>query len=114
MQQSKAAVVTMVLLAAGLAGFGAWQFGGVGLFAGEREEGGHEHEERVFRRGGGAEGVEGLAGRIAAEYGGRVVEVEREHEDGREVLEVKIIDSEGTRRKLHLDPADLRPIAGEQ
>ena len=45
MGYSKGGVITMVLLAALLAGFGAWQFGGIGLTDGEEAIEG-EHGER--------------------------------------------------------------------
>ncbi|HKJ77305.1 MAG TPA: hypothetical protein VKA64_08870 [Gammaproteobacteria bacterium] len=45
MGYSKGAVLVMLLLAAGLAGFGAWQFGGIGLTDGE-EAIEREHGER--------------------------------------------------------------------
>ena len=42
---SKTAIGVMVLLAALLAGFGLWQFGGLGLAGGEHER---EHAERGY------------------------------------------------------------------
>lgn len=94
MQQSKQAVLSMGLLAALLAGFGIWQFGGIGLGGGKSEHGEvHEldAEQRVRLE------------RIAAEQGGRIVEIEREREDGREVYELKIIDANGKQRELLVD-----------
>lgn len=52
MGYSKGAVIVMLLLAAALAGFGAWQFGGIGLTDGEEAI---EHGERGDSRYGGYE-----------------------------------------------------------
>lgn len=64
MGYSKSAVATMLLLAALLAGFGAWQFGGIGLTDGEEAI---EHGERGDSR-----------------YGGYDYEEDEDHEEDEE------------------------------
>jgi len=115
MQTAKGGVTTMVLLAALLAGFGLWQFGGGGL-SGEGNDG-HEHEEHEGHPSGerdaGAGSSAAAVSGILARYGGRVYEMEREYEQGREILEIKLIDRDGRRREFRVN-SDGRQLEEER
>jgi len=100
MQQSKIATPLMLVAALLLAAFGISQFGGVSFTAEEHDE---EHGEEGDERDLSALPPE-LRARIAAEYDGRIVEVERERENGREVYEIKIVDADGRKREVLVDP----------
>ncbi len=93
-------------VAALLGGFGLWQFGALGLGEGDGERE-HEHgEEEYARMPGQLEGDTGAgntAAGVLARYGGSILEVEREHEYGRELFEVKLVDGEGRRREVMVD-----------
>jgi len=106
--QRKGAVVTMVLIAALLAGIGVWQFGGLGLGGGEEHEseGEHEYEERYMQRGETVMPTDDssvMLERIAAEENARIVEAEREREHGRDVYELKLAGPDGRVRELKVD-----------
>ena len=114
MNNRKGPIITMTLSAVLLAGFGFSQFSGVGLGMGEGDE--HEHGEAHGERYGDGSPMAGdgpLRQKIAAEYGGRVTEVEREYEAGRLVYEVKLVDAEGRRRELLVDPTSGNLLAEE-
>lgn len=97
---NKGAVFTMVAVGALLLGFGVWQFGSLPLAGGGHEDGEHEGYEDEGRRPAGEIDPDALLQRIGAEYGAHVIEVEREREDGRSVLEVKLDDG----REVLVDP----------
>jgi hypothetical protein len=101
MQGTKGGLVTMVLLAAALSGFGYWQFGTLAVGIGEHGE--HEHEAHDYAGGERSVGSGDLAAKVLAKYGGSILEVERENEYGRRVFEVKLLDRDGRKRKLLLD-----------
>lgn len=114
MQTAKGGILTIVLMAALLAGFGIWQFGGAGIGgseSGERETEEHGHV-RSPEPGSGNSDATRLKADILARYGGTILEVEREWEQGREVWEVKLVDGNGQRRKLLVD-ADGREGMGD-
>ena len=109
-EQRKGAVVTMVVLAALLAGIGVWQFGNLGLGGGEEHESEDEHEyeyeERYSQHGetalpSGDASV--MLERIASEENARIVEVEREREHGRDVYELKLAEPDGRVREIKVD-----------
>lgn len=115
MQQSKGGILSMLIVGALLAGFGFWQFGNVGLGGGEFEDEEHEYrEDRAWRERGEAVtgNAETLLSGIAAERGWRIVERDREREDGRVVYELKLVDEEGRRHKLVVDAQSGEVIKG--
>jgi hypothetical protein len=101
MQQTKGAILTVALIAGGLAGLGAWQFGNVGLGSGHGEGDEEDGVAAVWQDAAIAPVIE----RLVAEHGGRLVEVERERKDGRGVYELKLVAADGRREKLHVDAA---------
>lgn len=103
MQQSKGGVLSMLIVAALLTGFGFWQFGTVGLGDGE-----FEHEESFYRsdRYSGQAGPGSAAAMlngIAEQRGWRIVKQEAERKNGRPVYELKLLDGAGGRHKLVVD-----------
>ena len=113
MQQTKGGILTMLIIAVLLAGFGFWQFSGVGLGDGEFEE--HEYGEQQRWRDGGQEmpgNAEAMLSGVAAERGWRIVEKERERENGRVVYELKLVDKAGGRHKLVVDAQSGEVIKG--
>lgn len=115
MQQSKGGILTMLIIAVGLAGFGFSQFSGVGLGDGEFESEEYEYgEERAWRGSGEAApgDAEAMLSGIAAERGWRIVEKEREREDGRVVYELKMVDADGERHKLVVDARTGQVLKG--
>lgn len=115
MQKSKGGILTMLVIAVLLAGLGYSQFGNVGLGDGEFEGEEHEHgEERTERdRGQAAQGnAEAMLSGIAAERGWRIVERDRERENGRVVYELKLVDKDGERHKLVVDAQSGEVIKG--
>ncbi len=101
-EQRKGAVLTVVVLAVLLAGIGVWQFGNLGLSAGEE----HEYEEQYTQRreialpSGDAAA---MLARIASAENARIVEVEREREHGRDVYELKLSGPNGRVREIKVD-----------
>ena len=89
-EQRRGAVLTVVVLAVLLAGIGVWQFGNLGLRAGEEQESEDEHkyEKQYTQRREIAlpsDDAAVMLERIASEENARIVEVEREREHGRDV-----------------------------
>lgn len=108
MEISRRSVAVMLLLGAGLASFGAWQFGGVSLL-----EGGERHEHEA----GGEEAEVGeteLPPAFLSRLEGRILEVEREREGGRRLFEVKIEEASGRIRELLVDAESGAIVAVER
>jgi uncharacterized membrane protein YkoI len=111
MQTAKGGMAAMILLGTLLVGFGLWQLGGAGVIGErgdehEREEDGHEWRpiQSTEARIPDEQATEAAVSEIFERYGGRIYEMEREYENGREVLEVKLIDRDGRKREILLDP----------
>jgi uncharacterized membrane protein YkoI len=106
MKKPIGSIATMALVAALLAGVGYWQFAGVGLTGGEHEGEEREHETendwRPMTQASTSE-LESVKERLVAQYGGRVIEVEQENDDGRALFEVKLVDASGQQRKVLVD-----------
>jgi uncharacterized membrane protein YkoI len=103
MKQGKGSLVVMMLASILLAGFGYSQFGTVSLAMQEGGEHEHHEEHAEYQTMRSVESTTMLAGLIAR-YGGHVTKVEREYGNGRMVYEVKLLDAEGKRRELLVDP----------
>ena len=66
-----------------------------------------DHEEAWrLREAGTIMPLEQLLERVRADHPGRVIGVELEHEDGRRVYEIELLDEEGRVRELLFDAAD--------
>ena len=107
-EQRKGAVVTVIVLAALLAGIGVWQFGNLSLGGGEARESEdeHEYEERNKQYSETAmltDDASLLLVRIASTENARIVEVEREREHGRDVYELKLAGPDGRVREIKVD-----------
>jgi len=109
-EQRKGAAVTVVVLAALLAGIGVWQFGNPGLGGGEEHESEdeHEYEERYSQHreiAMPADDASVMLERIASTENARIVEVEREREreHGRDVYELKLSGPDGRVREIKVD-----------
>ena len=99
-------IITMTLVAGLLGGLGYWQFAGVGLTGGEHENEEREHEsEREWRSEGQASTPEiaSVKQRLLAEYGGQVIDMETENEDGRARYEISLVDADGRQRQFLVD-----------
>ncbi len=105
-EHRKGAVVTVMVVAAFLAGIGIWQFGNLGLGGGEEHESEDEYEERYMQHretdvpSGDASA---MLERIASNENARIVEVERESEHGRDVYELKLAGPDGRVREIKVD-----------
>ena len=91
-----------------LAGFGLWQFGRIGLGGGEysEQERDEDRSEWSSESATGNRVSAANASDVLARYGGRILEVEREHEHGREIFEIKLVDGDGRKRKVLVDELD--------
>ena len=104
--QRKGAVVTVLVLAALLAGIGVWQFGNLGLRGGEDHEPEDEHEERYTQHRETAmltDDASLMLERIASTENSRIVEVEREREHGRDLYELRLAGPNGRVREIKVD-----------
>lgn len=54
-----------------------------------------------------------IADNLVAQYGGEVLEIEREHENGRAMFEVKGVDAQGRYYKLYLDAQTGQTMLGD-
>ncbi len=107
-EQRKGAVVTVVVLAAFLAGIGVWQFGSLRLAEGEEYEfeDEPEYEERYSQHreiASPSDDASGILERIASGENARIVKVEREREQGRDLYELKLSGPDGRVRELKVD-----------
>jgi uncharacterized membrane protein YkoI len=100
-------IITMTLVAGLLAGLGYWQFAGVGLTTGgEYEDDESEHEsERDWQSETRAStpAIASVQEYLLAEYGGRVIDMESEDQDGRALYAVSLVDADGRRREVLVD-----------
>ncbi len=72
--------------------------------ADETDFGEESHDKaRALQQAGDIRSLEDVLGRIREEHGGRVLEAELEHEDGRYLYEVEVLDDAGKVNKLFYD-----------
>lgn len=96
-------------LMAAVAGVGLLVAVGLGIAGEEDERHGESHERvRALQDAGDIRSLEDVLGRIREEHGGRVLEAELEHEGGRYVYEVELLDEQG-----HLDSFTYDARTGE-
>jgi len=97
-------ILLRVLLPLALA-VGAWGAGGA-LHAGERD---HDLARQALQQGQ-VLPLRTVLDRIEREYQGQVLKIEFEHDDGRYIYEIRLLQKDGRMAKLEVDAVDGRVL----